>query len=75
MAKPRSKVLGAALLVVGLIVGVIYPAILVWLDEEHALRIILYTIVALSILIGAFIGAVGVVLIRGFRPSGAEDTS
>ncbi|MCE4627728.1 MAG: hypothetical protein F7C34_01070 [Desulfurococcales archaeon] len=74
MAKSRNRVVGVALLVVGLILGVVYPAVLIWLDEERALRVILYTFIAVSILIGAFIGAVGLVLLRGFRPSGAEDT-
>jgi len=65
-----GRATGAVLLVAGLLVGVAYPFLLVYLDERDALRLLLYTAVALSILVGAFIGAVGAVLLRGFKPGG-----
>jgi hypothetical protein len=71
----KQQVTGALLLLAGVLVGIGYPLVLVvW--REKAVELLIYTFVALAILIGAFIGAVGIILLRGFNASeDAENTS
>ncbi len=71
-----SRLLGVLLIIVGGLIGIGYPYLLLVASEKQALKIIIYTIIVISILLGSFIGAVGGILLRGFKGSEeAEDTS
>ncbi len=77
MAVPEGRIItGVLFIIVGMLIGIIYPFLLVYLDTQHAVELMRYTFVAVSIAIGAFLGAVGAIMLRGYKPSeSAEDTS
>ena len=71
----NSKLAGLAMIIAGILLGIVYPFLLIYLDRERVIDLIRYTVAAASIAIGAFLGAVGVLIVRGFRPSERpEDT-
>lgn len=66
----RRKILGAALVVLGAVIGIGYSYILLSVPPDEAVRILIISVVVIALLIGALIGAVGLILIRGFRIDG-----
>jgi len=65
--RARNTWLGFTAIIVGLLLGVAYPYVLVALPPSKAVEVIIYTAIAISIVLGAFIGAVGIILARGLK--------
>ena len=65
----RGKAAGVGLILVSIVVGVLFPYLLIALPREKAIELLLYTVAALAVAIGGLIGAVGIFLVRGFRDS------
>ena len=71
-----KKLVAIGLAAISIVIGVVYPYLLLTLNREEALQLLLYTVAALSVLVGGLIGAVALVLLRGFGPSEeSEDRS
>ncbi|MCE4625104.1 MAG: hypothetical protein F7C35_04490 [Desulfurococcales archaeon] len=68
----RRKAVGAVLIALGTILGVGYSYVLLSAPPNEAMRILIISVVVIALLTGALIGAVGLILLRGFRVSGDE---
>ena len=68
MTRLARRLVALSLAALSVLVGIAYPYLLLTLNREEALQLIIYTIVALAVLVGGLIGAVAVVLLRGFGP-------
>lgn len=65
----KGRAIGAGLIVVSVVVGAVFPYLLIALPREKAVELLIYTVAALAVAIGGLIGAVGLFLLRGFRDS------
>ena len=74
MARARLALYGSALILAGLLFGVVYPYLLLFAGEDVAILVIRLSLAAVSILLGAFLASVGATLLVGWRLFYAEDT-
>ena len=65
----RGKTAGVGLILVSIVVGAVFPYLLIALPREKAVELLIYTVAALAVAVGGLIGAVGVFLVRGFGDS------
>ena len=65
---------GIALLVLGALIGVLYPFLLFTLPPEKALKLLIATAGVTALAIGGLIGSIGLLLIRGIRVGEDENS-
>ncbi len=65
--RARNVWLGVTAIIAGILFGVVYPYVLIALPPAKAVIVLIYTVIAVSIVLGAFIGAVGIILARGLK--------
>ncbi len=66
---------GLLLLTIGFFIGVIYPFLLFTLPPEKAIRLLLLTVGTVSIALGALLGSIGVLLLRGIKVEEDDNTN
>lgn len=62
-----GKFAGVLLVIFGAIIAVIYPSLLLFTSDEVAIRVIKLTFALLALLAGAFIAAVGLAVVIGWK--------
>ena len=72
-ARVRAWLVGAGLIAVGAALGVAYPWVLL-AGGERAVKVLVYTASAISILLGALAAAAGLALILGWVGRGSCST-
>jgi hypothetical protein len=71
----RNVRAGIIVALVGLAIGLLYPYILLASPPDKAVHLLVISFSAIALLVGAFLGAVAWVLIRGIRVDlGDEDS-
>ncbi len=74
MYKKPQRLLGGLLIILGSLIAVGYTYLVLFSDLDTAIRVLRISAGILAILIGAFIGAVGFLLVFGWREHSIEDT-